>query len=276
MAKKKLTKKQIKRQMRKTELVRNIVLGIAALAMGVIFAFFATDNKPVTREEAQSYSGALASVDRGENFYCLHFTDGAMHELYPHTVPTEVDEALHSLPIGTTLHLLINPNNRFIAEIRTDTEELLNFEASQQAIENYEKGYVWIGGFVMLCGVILLIVAPFMYIHHGKTEKKRWRLRPDMDAADTPALRTADTERKSRVLAEATHAGYRICYRRVGRVNELVINDRVYDEHKALVEFEHILLATINGHEIEAGLDADSHSYIAFDGCRIVDKTRLI
>ena len=59
-------------------------------------------------------------------------------------------------------------------------------------------------------------------------------------------------------------------------MNELVINDRVYDEHKALIEFEHVLMATVDGHEIEVGLDADSHSYITFNGRRIADKPRLL
>lgn len=273
---KKLTKRQRRQQAKKTELVRNIVLGVLAIIFGLLFVFVATDNDTVTREEAQAYSGAFQCVERSKNLYGLRFVDGEMHELYPHTVEAELDEALQALPRGTTLHLLVNPNNGCVAEIRTDTEELLNFEASQQAVERYDNGYIWIGGFAMLAGVVLLIMAPLLYIHHRKAEKKRWRVRPTSDTADTPPLRMADAACKSRVLAEITHAGYRICYRRTGRVNELVINDRVYDEHKALIEFEHVLMATVDGHEIEAGLDADSHSYITFDGHLIAKKMRLI
>ena len=275
---KKLTKRQRRQQAQKTELVRNIILGVLAIVFGLLFVFAATDNDTVAREEARTYSGTFQCVEQGKNLYGLRFADGELYELYPHTVERELDDTLQALPSGTTLHLLINPNNGCVAEIRTDTEELLNFETSQQAVEKYDNGYFWIGGFAMLAGVVLLILAPLLYIHHGKAEKKRWQVRatPNVTTTDTPPLRVADMGCKCRVLAEITHAGYRICYRRTGRVNELVINDRVYDEHKALIEFEHVLAATVDGHEIEVGLDADSRSYITFDGRRIADKPRLI
>ena len=70
--------------------------------------------------------------------------------------------------------------------------------------------------------------------------------------------------------------GYEICYRRVKRVNELVINGIVYDEIKGVIEFPHTLSAAVDGHTIEAGLSEDSYSYITFDGECLVNKHRLI
>jgi len=81
---------------------------------------------------------------------------------------------------------------------------------------------------------------------------------------------------KSRILLEARVQGYQICYRRVKSTNELVINGRVYDEKKGIIEFAHKLCATVDGHEIEAGYDSDSYSYILFDGEMIQRKIRLI
>ena len=69
--------------------------------------------------------------------------------------------------------------------------------------------------------------------------------------------------------------GYEICYRRVKRVNELVINGIIYDEIKEVIEFPHTLSA-VDGHTIEAGLSEDSYSYITFDGECLVNKHRLI
>ncbi len=90
------------------------------------------------------------------------------------------------------------------------------------------------------------------------------------------AKRVADTEVKAKILLEADALGHKVTYRRVKKVNELVIDGYVYDELEATVEFPHTLTATIDGHTIVAGLDSVSQSYILLDGERIAKKLRLI
>lgn len=89
-------------------------------------------------------------------------------------------------------------------------------------------------------------------------------------------LRMADNEVKARVLLEAEVPGYRIVYRRVKKINELVVNGRVYDEYEALVEFPHSLIAMIDGHKIEVKYETSGHIFIFFDGEQIAKKLRLI
>jgi len=89
-------------------------------------------------------------------------------------------------------------------------------------------------------------------------------------------LRMADTDVKARILLEAETAGYRIVYRRVKKTNELVVNGRVYDEYEALVEFPHILTATLDGHKIEVHYENSGVIRIYFDGNEIAKKLRLI
>ena len=93
---------------------------------------------------------------------------------------------------------------------------------------------------------------------------------------NTAYIRRADVEVKSRTLAEAEHNGHYICYRRVKRVNELVIDGYVYDEIEMLVETPHELTAVINGETIQAGISASSISYINVNGQQIAKKLRLI
>ena len=93
---------------------------------------------------------------------------------------------------------------------------------------------------------------------------------------NSPVLRRADTTKKGRVLAEAETQGYEICYRRIGRVNELIVNGMVYDELVALVETAHVLTAWIDGHRIEGGFDGAGHSYIRVDSVTVARKLRLI
>ena len=104
----------------------------------------------------------------------------------------------------------------------------------------------------------------------SRRDKRRVR------GVDDTALRRANMGIKCKILLEKTVGDYRICYRRVKSTNELIVNGVVYDEMTAVVEFEHDLSATVDGHEIHAGFDDASYSYIAFDGKRVAEKLRMI
>ncbi len=89
-------------------------------------------------------------------------------------------------------------------------------------------------------------------------------------------IRMAESNVKSRILLEADVLGHTVTYRRVKRVNELVIDGKVYDEMEALFEFRHSLNAQIDGHTIEVGFDGKAYSYIEVDGEIVAKKMRLI
>ena len=95
------------------------------------------------------------------------------------------------------------------------------------------------------------------------------------EAKTSPVIRAADSAIKHRVLLDATVFNYDICYRRVGRTNELVINGNVYSEYTALAERPHSLSAWIDGHYVEVGL-RNSRSFIVFDGQLVSQKIRWI
>lgn len=90
-------------------------------------------------------------------------------------------------------------------------------------------------------------------------------------------IRWADPEVKHRVLLETECQSMRICYRRVGRTNELVINGYVYDEKEMLIEPSHELFAVFNGHRVVAGYNSfTAKSYILVDNQQIAEKTRIV
>lgn len=98
----------------------------------------------------------------------------------------------------------------------------------------------------------------------------------EMPPENSAHIRWADPELKHRVLLEAAAEGLRICYRRVGRTNELVINGYVYDEKEMLIEPSHELSAVFNGHRVVAGFNSfTAKSYILVDGQQIAEKTRI-
>ena len=81
---------------------------------------------------------------------------------------------------------------------------------------------------------------------------------------------------KARIFLEETVLGRHVVYRRVGTVNELVINGKVYNEYDSLIERPHNLGAYINGHLIEVGITQTSQMYISLDGETIKKKMRWI
>ena len=203
-----------------------VFAGAFAIIIGCVFIFTQGDNKPIERAEAISYSGTFASYKTYKNYCGIHFEDGSKYEVYPHTETQEFHDTMKSLKEGTILYLLINPNNHYVAEIKTDTEELLNFELSQKEIDSYDNGYIWLGIFACLSGVFLICYAVISKISAKKEKERRAKKK------NPNAIRFADKNVKCKILLEATVEKYRICYRRVKITNELVVNGLVYDEKK--------------------------------------------
>lgn len=94
-------------------------------------------------------------------------------------------------------------------------------------------------------------------------------------AENSKALRQADMSVKHRVLLESNQLGHLICYRRVKRTNELVIDGYVYDAVEMLVECAHALNAEIDGHTIQVGYDGGINSFLAIDGETVLRKKRF-
>jgi len=265
----------------KTSILLRILFPVVCVAVG-LFAFILPirNDVPVAREEAEVYVGYFEKLESRRNYRFVCFSDGAEYELHPHTIPKELLESFETMEKGTKLYLLVNPNNHYIAEIRTETEELLNFENSQQTTYNYNKGYIWIGAFICLAPFILLLLLGLeMKAEKKETarqKKQKAKVKTGASGVDTPILRNADNVKKGRILLSASVKDFCIVYRRIRSVNELVVNGKVYDEKKAVIEFPHNLFASVDGHTVEAGYSDDSDSYIRFDGETVAEKRRLI
>ena len=131
--------------------------------------------------------------------------------------------------------------------------------------------HVWI--------IFSLINAVVTYNKLKKLPEEPLEIIPEGNAQpvqNSPVLRMADTEEKSRILLEAESGGYHIVYRRLKKTNELVVNGRVYDEYVALIEYPHTLTAIVDGHKIEIQYDMGSHMYIMLDGVMLAEKFRMI
>ncbi len=253
-----------------------LIIAIASILLGIFFIISQGDNRPIERSEAISYFGEFEEYDVSRNYRGVHFKDGSVYEVYPHTESREFQEMMKALQKGTKLYILINPNNDYIVEIKTDTEELLNFDLSQKELDSYDNGYIGIGIFMCFAGVFLVMYVIISSCYYKKEKQKHNDKKARTKGKDDISIKMADTSVKSKILLKANVKGYKICYRRVKSTNELIVNGFVYDEKKGILEFTHKLCATIDGHEIEAGYNDDGFSYILFDGKLISQKARLI
>ena len=250
-----------------------LVIGALAILFGIFFILSQGENKPIERGEAISYSGEFEEYKVSKNYRGINFQDGTVHYVYPHTETQEFYDTMMSLEKGTVLHLLINPNNEYVAEVRTDTEELLNFESSQASIDSYDNGYIGIGIFACASGVFLILYAIGSSVHKKKERnRQKQKAHKRIKGRSDPTLRIA-SDVKHRVLLEATVSNYKICYRRVKSTNELVINGKVYDELNVFHEHPHTLIARVNGHNISAIYNG-AYSFIAVDGQIVAKKIR--
>ena len=256
-----------------------VTFAVIVICAGLFLALFQSINKPIRREEAVAYSGTFERYEVSKNSRKIVFGDGSCYSVYPHTEKKEFRAAMESLDKGTKLYILVNPNNDCVIQIKTDTEELLNFEEAQAAIDKYDDGYIFIGISMCVSG-ILIIPYPFIKQRSRRKEAaRRKQKRALTESGNTPVIRRADINIRNRILLETEAKGFKICYRRVRFVNELVVNGNVYDEVKAVLEFEHKLYARLDGHSIEAGCKEygdDGYSYIRLDGKTLECKKRLI
>lgn len=257
--------------------------GLFIFAFGLFFiyqsGYFSGENEPIPREVAVSYVGEFESYESSKNYCWIDFRDGSSYSVHAHTEPAEFYDVMSALEVGTQLSILVNPNNGYVIEVRTDTQELLNFDKSQAAIRSSEYRYMYFGIFWCLLDLSLVIALLVDLLIKKKganniNEQRQEQLQAD--GLDSVPLRRAAENVKCRIFLEKQVQDYHICYRRVKRTNELVINGYVYDEYVALLEFAHALYASLDGHSFEVGFDTENYSYIKYDGRCLVRQIRLI
>ena len=181
-------------------------LGFAALAvaMGILFIVLQGNTDPVPREEAIAYEGEFARYEVGHNDRDLCFADGSSFDVYAHTETNAFQETLKSLEAGTKLWILVHPHTDYVIEIRTETEELMNFEESQIDIDRYVVGYKVIGGIAIFAGLFIGFYGVWSQFAHRKEEK-----------------RSEARRKKQKKTAEAKKLLQRIIDRKAGVINDM-------------------------------------------------------
>lgn len=253
-------------------------ISIVAILVGLIFIFTQSENAPIDRSEAVSYSGKFESYEIHKNYKYINLLNGESYNVYPHTTTNEFQDKMKSLEQGEMLYILVNPNNDYVVEVKTANEEILNFEASQKDIDSYDNGYIVLGIVMSVGGAIFLIYTVIEICNKRKLANEIAQKTESFknSAQDSTPLYEADLNKKYRILLQITKGDLQIIYRRKAFVNELVINGNVYDKKRAVIEFPHRLFAKVNGKTVEAGLSDYSNSYISVNGKVVKRKKRTV
>lgn len=154
-------------------------------------------------------------------------------------------------------------------------------------------GYLYIFVIGDFSGILDVVIHVFVlyYLVIGVINGKRLKTlppdRPETQSENAENSEFSDTsfsensspiriaeDTKHRVFLECDELGHNICYRRVGKVNELVIDGHVYAEIEMLLETPHELCAMIGGHKVAVGFRANSFCYISVDGNDVKKKLR--
>lgn len=129
-------------------------------------------------------------------------------------------------------------------------------------------------GSALLHGILTGMLVYGIICRRRQDSSAMMQTEPEELPARGTALRRADMEQKHRILLKAEFEGHTVVYRRVKKVNELVIDGFVYDEMELGIEPAHSLSARIDGKLYEVGYDGKSSSYFNVDGTQKAKKTR--
>lgn len=256
--------------------VISYLLGTAILLFFLLTAVSAR----VDGQDAVAVTGKMRSYTVNDG---IRLDDGTVYFVYRQTQTVGFEDDMSRLPPNTAVSLLVVPDpldaafhetTMYAVSVETENGVLLDLDAGLKAANAFALKMI------VICAAILIlnVIALLCFVFKMRAEAARQAASAAFYEGYMPAAgahRTAETGVRCRVMASASNEAYQIVYRRVGRVNELVINGRVYDEKKTLFDWPHVLLAVVDGHRIEAGSVFTGWQwryacrYILFDGQQV-------
>ena len=259
-----------------------LTIVVSYLLGTVILVFFLLTavSARVNEQDAAGVTGQMRSYTVNDG---IRLDDGTVYLVYRQNQTVEFEDDMSRLPPDTTVSLLVVPDpfnaafhetTMYAVSVETENGVLLDLDAGLKAAN------ASVLKMIVLCAAVLTLnmIALFCFACKMRAEAARQAASAAFYEGYVPtagAHRTAETGMRYRVLASASNEAYQIVYRRVGTVNELVINGRVYDEKKTLFGWPHVLFAVVDGHRIEAGSVFTGWQwryacrYILFDGQQV-------
>lgn len=138
---------------------RAIFIAVLSLLMTLISAKVFLTNSPIDKSEAIEKTAVFdfCDIQYGKNFslaYAELFFENAEEEYIRGVcVNQDLRKDIEAIKKGTELHMLINPDNNYVLELKTDKEEILNFDYAQKKLRQEGVSFLYLGIFMLaLCG----------------------------------------------------------------------------------------------------------------------------
>lgn len=148
-----------------------ILMVVISLFMSIVFANVFFTNRHIERTDAYEKTAVFDCYEiqygrrHSLNYLTLFFEDDKQQDIRGCCVQQSLTEKVKNLEKGTELHMIINPNNNYIIELRTDTKELLNFDYAQKMLRQEGVGFLYLA--------IFMLVLCSYFVYKAITTKER-------------------------------------------------------------------------------------------------------
>lgn len=148
-----------------------IFIAVLSLLMTIMFANVFFTNSPIDKSEATEKTAVFDYYEiqyrrrRSLNYLTLFFKDEERQDIRGCCVRRALIEEVEKLKKGTVLHMLINPDNNYIVELKANEKEMLNFDYAQKMLRQEGVGFLYLG-------IFMLIVCCY-FVYKAITTKER-------------------------------------------------------------------------------------------------------
>ncbi len=148
-----------------------IFIAVLSLLMTLISAKFFLANSPIDKSEAIEKTAVFdfCDIQYGKNFslaYAVLFFENAEEEyIRGICVNQDLRKDIEAIKKGTELHILINPDNNYIVELKANEEEILNFDYAQKKLHQEGVSFLYLG--------IFMLVVCCYFVYKAITTKER-------------------------------------------------------------------------------------------------------
>lgn len=162
---------------------KSFLLSFFTILMSIIFILIRFIDAPIQYNNAVIFNEKLGETINYElnygrrTYLTIYFTlqNGDTYQVDNSCTSDELVKKLDAVKNGENISLAVNPDTGNILEITCGDEEILNFSYAQSQIGIENKGYFYIGIFMGVLGVYLLIHSITLVIPWRKKHKKRRR-----------------------------------------------------------------------------------------------------
>lgn len=157
--------------------IGKIILCVPVLFISGVFIFQYRDYAPITRDDAQTYSGDFRYyeiVNAGKNgrteYLDIYLADETVLRLHHTCVNNDVTNTIDRIKSGDKVTALVNPESDYVIELLWEDTEIMSVDESQKRMQNEAKGFV-ILGVVMICFALFVMAVTVYEIVRSKKKK---------------------------------------------------------------------------------------------------------